>query len=92
VRMTSNKTFLRLNPEHLLVSTDGKMGQALAEGTRSSAKASARGGAEAVTVSIPSRYVHTVNEMANRQDIARAITLLARFLEDAGSRSYGYDQ
>jgi hypothetical protein len=52
----------------------------------------ARGGAEAVTVSIPSRYVHTVNEMANRQDIARAITLLARFLEDAGSRSCGYDQ
>jgi hypothetical protein len=30
--------------------------------------------------------------MANRQDIAAAITLLARFLEDVGSRSYGYDQ
>jgi hypothetical protein len=30
--------------------------------------------------------------MANRQDITVAITLLARFHEDAGSRSYGYDQ
>ncbi|MBA3449878.1 MAG: M42 family metallopeptidase [Chloroflexia bacterium] len=51
----------------------------------------ARGGAAAVTLSIPTRYVHTVNEMADRGDIAATIALLARFLEDAGSRSYGYD-
>jgi endoglucanase len=51
----------------------------------------ARGGAAAVTLSIPSRYVHTVNEMANREDISAAITLLARFLEDVGSRSYRYE-
>jgi tetrahedral aminopeptidase len=50
----------------------------------------ARGGVSTVTVSVPSRYVHTGNEMASRHDIAGAITLLARFLEDAGSRSYGY--
>jgi putative aminopeptidase FrvX len=42
-------------------------------------------------VSIPARYVHTGNEMANQHDIAAAITLLARFLEDVGSRSYGYE-
>ena len=49
-----------------------------------------RGGAAAVTLSVPTRYVHTVNEMADREDIAAAIRLLARFLEDAGSREYGY--
>jgi tetrahedral aminopeptidase len=61
-------------------------------GTDAGSMQRARGGAAAITLSIPSRYVHTVNEMANRQDIAAAITLLARFLEDVGSRSYGYDQ
>ncbi|MDQ3227318.1 MAG: M42 family metallopeptidase [Chloroflexota bacterium] len=50
-----------------------------------------RAGAAAVTLSIPTRYVHTVNEMAGRADIAATISLLARFLEDAGSRSYAYE-
>ena len=49
-----------------------------------------RAGTAAVTISVPTRYVHTVNEMADQEDIAAAIHLLARFLEDAGSRSYGY--
>ena len=61
-------------------------------GTDAGSMQRARGGAAVVTLSIPSRYVHTVNEMANREDIAAAITLLARFLEDAGSRSYGYEE
>ena len=61
-------------------------------GTDAGSMQRARGGAAAVTLSIPSRYVHTVNEMANREDIAAAITLLARFLEDVGSRSYGYEE
>lgn len=60
-------------------------------GTDAGSMQRSRGGAAAVTLSIPSRYVHTVNEMANREDIAAAITLLARFLEDAGSRSYRYE-
>ena len=60
-------------------------------GTDAGSMQRARGGAAAVTLSIPSRYVHTVNEMASREDIAAAITLLARFLEDAGTRSYGYE-
>jgi endoglucanase len=60
-------------------------------GTDAGSMQRARGGAAAITLSIPSRYVHTVNEMANREDITAAITLLARFLEDAGSRSYRYE-
>jgi tetrahedral aminopeptidase len=60
-------------------------------GTDAGSMQRVRGGAPAITLSIPSRYVHTVNEMANRDDIAAAIALLARFLEDAGSRSYGYE-
>ena len=60
-------------------------------GTDAGSMQRSRGGAAAITLSIPSRYVHTVNEMAAMEDIAGAIQLLARFLEDAGSRSYGYD-
>ena len=59
-------------------------------GTDAGSMQRARGGAAAVTLSVPTRYVHTVNEMADQGDIAAAIRLLARFLEDAGSRSYGY--
>jgi hypothetical protein len=29
--------------------------------------------------------------MANRADLDACVTLLARFLEDAGSRDYGYE-
>jgi endoglucanase len=59
-------------------------------GTDAGAMQLARAGAAAITLSIPTRYVHTVNETAHRDDIAAAIDLLARFFEEAGSRSYGY--
>lgn len=49
-----------------------------------------RGGVPSFTLSIPTRYVHTVNEMAHRDDIAGAIDLLAAYLEEAHTRSYGY--
>ncbi len=49
-----------------------------------------RGGVPSFTLSIPTRYVHTVNEMAAVDDIQGAIDLLARYLEDAHSRQYGY--
>jgi len=49
-----------------------------------------RGGAFATTISIPTRYIHTPNEMANKGDIEACIALLARFLEEAGSRDYGF--
>jgi endoglucanase len=48
----------------------------------------ARGGAAAITISIPSRYVHTVNEMISVADLAAAAKLLARYLEDAHSGTY----
>jgi endoglucanase len=51
----------------------------------------ARAGNPAITLSIPTRYVHSVNEMANVTDIDACVTLLARFLDDAGSRDYGFD-
>jgi endoglucanase len=49
-----------------------------------------RGGNPAITLSIPTRYVHTVNEMATVSDIDATIQLLARYLESAGSQSYEY--
>jgi putative aminopeptidase FrvX len=60
-------------------------------GTDAGAMQLAGAGAPAVTLSIPTRYVHTVNEMAARSDIAGGIALLARFLEEAGSRQYTYE-
>jgi len=59
-------------------------------GTDAGAMQLAAAGCPAITLSIPTRYVHTVNEMASRADIGAAVALLARFLEDAGSRDYGY--
>jgi endoglucanase len=59
-------------------------------GTDAGAIQRSRGGIPSFTLSVPSRYVHTVNEMAAEADIDAAATLLARYLEDAHSRSYGY--
>jgi endoglucanase len=61
-------------------------------GTDAGAMQRVREGMPAVTVSIPTRYVHTSNEMASQRDIAAAIQVLARFLEDVGSRSYAYGE
>ncbi|HZT43365.1 MAG TPA: M42 family metallopeptidase [Chthonomonadaceae bacterium] len=49
-----------------------------------------RGGVASFTLSVPTRYVHTVNEMASVADIQAAIALLAAYLEEAHTRSYGY--
>lgn len=59
-------------------------------GTDAGAMQRSRGGVPAFTLSIPTRYVHTVNEMASVADIEAAIHLLARFLEEAHTRRYGY--
>ena len=50
-----------------------------------------RGGVPSFTLSIPTRYIHSVNEMANTADIGACIALLARYLEDAHNGKYGYD-
>lgn len=49
-----------------------------------------RGGVPSFTLSVPTRYIHTVNEMAHLSDIQAAIDLLAAFLEEAHTRQYGY--
>ena len=57
-------------------------------GTDAGAMQRAGTGAAAITLSIPSRYVHTVNEMVNTGDLDAAATLLARYLEDAHTGAY----
>ena len=47
-----------------------------------------RGGVPSFTLSIPTRYIHTVNEMAHVADIEAATALLARYLEDAHTGAY----
>ncbi len=49
-----------------------------------------RGGVPSFTLSVPTRYVHTVDEMAHVEDIQGAISLLAAYLEEAHTRQYGY--
>jgi len=59
-------------------------------GTDAGAGQRARGGVPAVTISIPTRYVHTVNEMATVSDVDASINLLARYLEKAHEGEYGF--
>jgi putative aminopeptidase FrvX len=59
-------------------------------GTDAGAMQLSRAGSAAITLSIPTRYVHTVNEMANVEDITSTVDLLSAYLEAAGSRDYGY--
>jgi endoglucanase len=57
-------------------------------GTDAGAMQRTRSGAPAITLSIPSRYVHTVNEMVHLSDLDAAASLLARYLEDAHTGDY----
>jgi endoglucanase len=50
-------------------------------GTDAGAIQPAREGVAVVTISIPTRYVHTVVETAHKEDIEAAINLLVAFLE-----------
>lgn len=49
-----------------------------------------RGGVPSITLSIPTRYAHTVNEMAHVDDIQATIDLLAAYLEVAHEGSYQF--
>jgi tetrahedral aminopeptidase len=60
-------------------------------GTDASSIQRSRDGVPSFTLSIPTRYVHTVNETAAVADIEAAISLLARYLEEAHTRTYGYE-
>ena len=57
-------------------------------GTDAGAMQRVRGGAAAMTISVPTRYVHTVNEMVDLRDLDAASTLLARYLEEAHNGDY----
>ncbi len=50
-----------------------------------------RQGVPAFTLSIPCRYVHTVNEMVSIADVDCAVTLLQQYLEEMHVRPYRYD-
>lgn len=48
------------------------------------------GGIPAFTLSIPCRYVHTVNETVHVDDVQASIDLLARYIEDCQNGKYSY--
>jgi endoglucanase len=43
----------------------------------------ARAGVPVITISMPTRYVHTANEMASIAETDDSVRLMARFLESA---------
>jgi tetrahedral aminopeptidase len=52
-------------------------------GTDAAALQRSRGGAPAVTISTPCRYVHSPVEMVHRGDVEASIALTAAFIEEA---------
>lgn len=59
-------------------------------GTDAGAMQRSRGGNASITLSIPTRYIHTVNEMVSRNDVTAAATLLARYIEDSHNGTYSF--
>jgi endoglucanase len=48
------------------------------------------GGIPSFTLSIPTRYVHTVNETVHSDDVDASVKLLATYIEDAHNGDYTY--
>lgn len=59
-------------------------------GTDAGAMQRTRAGSPTITLSTPTRYVHTVNEMIHQADLQASISLLARYLEDAHNGDYAF--
>ncbi len=57
-------------------------------GTDAGAMQITREGIPVVTLSVPCRYVHTVNEMVHSRDLEAAINLLSSFLQRGGFKEY----
>lgn len=60
-------------------------------GTDGGAIQRTRDGVPAITISTPTRYVHTVNEMVNKQDVAATVDLVRRFIETAHEIDLSWD-
>ncbi|MBN9503943.1 MAG: endoglucanase [Armatimonadetes bacterium 55-13] len=61
-----------------------------AGGTDAGAVQRLHGGIPSITLSIPTRYVHTVNETVHQGDVDACVELLARYIEDAHNGDYSY--
>lgn len=59
-------------------------------GTDAGAVQRLHGGIPSITLSIPTRYVHTVNETVHPIDVQACVDLLARYIEDCANGEYGY--
>ncbi|MGH2355304.1 MAG: M42 family metallopeptidase [Chloroflexota bacterium] len=59
-------------------------------GTDAGALQRARAGIPAITLSVPIRYVHTMNEMVSESDVEAAVALLAHYLEEAHTFDYAH--
>ncbi len=57
-------------------------------GTDGGSLQQARSGAASITLSVPTRYIHTVNEMVHRDDVEAAIRLLTVYLQEAHEGDY----
>ena len=59
-------------------------------GTDGGALQRSANGCAGITLSIPTRYIHTVNEMVTRTDVQAAIDLLALYLAEADASRYDW--
>ena len=59
-------------------------------GTDGGALQRTRAGTVSMTLSIPTRYIHTVNELVFSKDVEAAVDLLATYIEEAHTRDYSY--
>lgn len=57
-------------------------------GTDGGALQRAAEGCPTLTLSIPTRYIHTVNEMVHKNDVEAAIDLLATFIQNCHDKDY----
>ena len=59
-------------------------------GTDGGALQRSRGGSASITISIPTRYIHTVNEMVSKKDVEAAVRLLTAYIGEAHEVDYTY--